>query len=166
MQLVTRLEKAACKEKPVTERVVRYLGMHGLAPTHQPTTHGDSALFGAFDLFLLRLFVRLRHEGVVAWNARAILLYLREQMRAELDAGRAPVLELRGSRGIVRDASMGAAPASSFGPIQLRPLADSSLRAVSDYRATRPELFAAWRWSRAAVVGAQVAAHVDTATAV
>lgn len=98
-RVVSRLEPRS----RVTDFQVRHLATVRcvLPSAHEPTASGDSALYTAADVALIRLILRLMDEGARPWMARAAVAQHAEALRAALSSHRAAVFMATGPLGVL-----------------------------------------------------------------
>ena len=89
---------------PLTDRQVYYLAQTGvLTPiANNSRCRGDTRLWSESDVALLRLYAwLLNQQGLPAWHARALLLYLGSDIRVAVDKKTDAWVVIDGARGAV-----------------------------------------------------------------
>jgi hypothetical protein len=123
-------------ERPVTPRQLRYLGLRS------SWALDGARLIGAEDLTLMALFVevaqRCRDWELAAWKARAVILYLEDEVRAALRSRRPLVLTLDPLRGT---GSVRVSMSERTGAIALRPLRIEMAARIAERRMADPDVW-------------------------
>jgi hypothetical protein len=127
----------------MTEHQVRYLSAQRcIQPSaHVPETFGDSALYSAVDVALIRLISRLVAEGAPYWMARAAVAQRAKVLRRALASGLDAAFVVTGPTGELDPKSV---PTS--GPVWTVRLSDvrrGLTAAIRDERQQRP-VWAGW----------------------
>lgn len=136
--LVGRLEKHPCSPRQVRHLLVT----GGLATDPQQRRRGQTRLYDLLDVAFVRLAVRLRHEGISPWVARAVLTYLQNDITRAWKAAAPLALSVEGMRGRLEPAAK-SKPGRAAAWIPLRDIwrgLDNELRRVCDARDTL------WMW--------------------
>ena len=124
-------------------RQVRYLLVAGgLGTQVERRSHGQTRLFGALDVALVRLALRIEHEGVSPAVARVVLTYLRTDLIRAWKAAAPLALAIRGVHGSLEPA-LKARPAWAVTWIPLREIwsaLEREIQQVCDRRST------VWMW--------------------
>lgn len=134
--VVTQLEGEAC-----TARRVRYL-LGGLLPM-DGGQRGRTRLYGAIDVALMRLAVRLEAAGVSAWVVRVVLAYCGDEIRAAWRSGAAVALSVRGVTGWIHSARPEADGPVAVACVPLRSVLAGNESAIRQARRARPNI---WMW--------------------
>jgi hypothetical protein len=113
---VVRLEGEPC-----TARRVRYL-LSGVAIRDRAPDRGRGTArgYGAVDVALMRLAVRLEAQGVSAWVVRVVLAYCGDEIRAAWRNGAVGALVVRGVTGAIERVKPDADAPSAMARVPLR----------------------------------------------
>jgi len=112
----------------------------------QPRRSGDTRLYSAVDLAIVRLAVRLRAEGVSPTVARVIVATLRESIVEIWAHARPMALAVIGMRGLLL--WRGKQPAAAAACVDLLDVWRGVTHAIQVVRGTDEEV---WRWTWKAV---------------
>lgn len=138
-RLVTRVSGRKC-----TPRRVRHLLVQGgLGTELQARRHGQTRLFGALDLAILRLSLELERQGISAWVARVVLTYLRDDIVRAFKSSALVALAVNGIRGSLEPA-LRSRPSFAVAWVPLREIwkgLDDQIGGVREAKAT------VWMWS-------------------
>jgi hypothetical protein len=138
-RLVTRVSGRKC-----TPRRVRHLLVQGgLGTELQARRHGQTRLFGALDLAILRLSLELERQGISAWVARVVLTCLRDDIVRAFKSSALVALAVNGIRGSLEPA-LRSRPSFAVAWVPLREIwkgLDDQIGGVREAKAT------VWMWS-------------------
>ncbi|MFP5379996.1 MAG: hypothetical protein ACLGHP_09670 [Vicinamibacteria bacterium] len=96
---------AALSGRPCSARRVRYLLVTGGLGTELPRRRqGQTRLFGALDLALVRLALELEKQGASPWLIRVAMTYLRDDLVRAWKSAAPLALALRGIQGSLEPA--------------------------------------------------------------
>jgi hypothetical protein len=138
-KLVTRASGRKC-----TPRRVRHLLVQGgLGTELQARRQGQTRLFGALDLAILRLSMELERQGISAWVARVVLTYLRDDIVRAFKSSAPVALAVNGIRGRLEPA-LRSKPASAVAWVPLREIWKGLDQEISGVRDAKPTV---WMWS-------------------
>jgi hypothetical protein len=103
-KLLTAIEAAhvvskLCGVTYTARRVRHLLVLGGLGTELQPRQQGQTRLFGALDLAILRVAVELERQGISGWVARVVLTYLRDDIVRAFRSSAPLALAVTGLRG-------------------------------------------------------------------
>jgi hypothetical protein len=138
-KLVTKLSGKKC-----TARRVRHLLVQGgLGTELQTRRQGQTRLFGALDLGILRVALELERQGISAWVARVVLTYLRDDIVRAFKSSAPVALTVTGLRGRVEPA-LRTKPASAVAWVPLREVWKGLDAEIGSVREAKPTV---WMWS-------------------
>ena len=146
-KLLTAVEAARAVRKltgrPCTPRRVRHLLVQGgLGTELQVRRQGQTRLFGALDLAILRLAIELERQGISAWVARVVLTYLRDDIVRAFKAAAPVALAVTGVRGRLEPA-LKARPSSAVAWVPLREVWKGIEPEIAGVREAKPTV---WMW--------------------
>jgi hypothetical protein len=147
-KLLTAVEAAKVVSKvsgkKCTPRRVRHLLVQsGLGTELQRRQQGQTRLFGALDLAILRLAVELERQGVSAWVARVVLTYLRDDIVRAHKSSAPLALAVIGVKGRLEPAIRNR-PSAVAAWVPLREAWKSLDREIEQVREAKPSV---WMWS-------------------
>lgn len=138
-KLVSRISGRKC-----TARRVRHLLVQGgLGTELQPRQQGQTRLFGALDLAILRLALELERQAVSAWVIRVVLTYLRDDLVRAFKSAAPLALAVNGLRGRLEPA-LRTKPASAVAWVPLREIWKGLDQEISSVREAKPTV---WMWA-------------------
>jgi hypothetical protein len=144
-QLVSALTGRKC-----TPRRVRHLLVDGgLGTELQGRQRGQTRLFGALDLAVLRLASELEAQGISAWVTRVVLTYLRDDIVRAIKSAAPVALAITGLKGRLEPA-LKARPSSAIAWVPLRDVWKGLDDQISALRQNQPTV---WMWARVPVTG-------------
>lgn len=138
-KLLSKVTGRACRP----HRVRRLLVSAGLGTELQPRQQGQTRLFGALDLAIVRIAIELERQGVSAWVSKVVLTYLRDDLVRAFKAAAPVALAVTGVRGSLVPA-LRTRPFAAVGYVPLREIwkgLDSEIAAIRDAKPT------VWMWS-------------------
>jgi hypothetical protein len=138
-KLVTRVSGRKCSAR----RVRHLLVQGGLGTELQPRVQGQTRLFGALDLAIVRLAIELERQGISAWVGRVVLTYLRDDIVRAFKSAAPVALAVNGLRGRLEPA-LRSKPASAVAWVPLRDVwkgLEAEINAVRDAKPT------VWMWA-------------------
>src|SRR5690349_15311747 len=100
-------------------RVRRLLVNAKLGTELQARQHGQTRLFGAVDLAIVRVALELGRQGISAWVIKVVLTYLRDDIVRALKSAAPVALAVNGIRGSLEPA-LRARPSSAVAWVPLR----------------------------------------------
>ena len=147
-KLLTAIEAAhiiskLCEVRYTPRRVRHLLVLGGLGTELQPRQQGQTRLFGALDLAILRVAVELERQGISGWVARVVLTYLRDDIVRAFKSSAPVALAVTGLRGRLEPAFK-PKPSTAVGWVPLREAwkgLDAEIAMVRDAKPT------VWMWS-------------------
>ncbi len=147
-RLLTAVEAAKVVSKVsgkrCTPRRVRHLLVQsGLGTELQRRQQGQTRLFGALDLAILRLAVELERQGVSAWVARVVLTYLRDDIVRAFKSAAPLALAVIGVKGRLEPA-IRSRPSAVIGWVPLREVWKGLDKEIDQVREAKPTV---WMWS-------------------
>jgi len=147
-RLLTAVEAAKLLSRLTGERFtprrVRHLLVEGgLGTELQARRRGQTRLFGALDLGILRVAIELERQGISAWVARVVLTYLRDDIIRAFKSSAPVALAVTGVRGRIEPA-LRAKPASAIAWVPLREVSKGLDTEISGVREAKPTV---WMWS-------------------
>lgn len=147
-KLLTAVEAAKVVSKiagrKCTPRRVRHLLVSGgLGTELQRRQQGQTRLFGALDLAILRLALELERQGISAWVARVVLTYLRDDIVRAFKSSAPLALAVTGVKGSLEPA-LRAKPSAVIAWVPLREAWKGLDREIEQVREAKPTV---WMWS-------------------
>lgn len=134
--------------QPCSPRQVRHLLVRGgLGTDTSRRTRGQTRLYNALDVALIRLALRLQAQGVSPWVVRVVLTYLRNDLVRAWKSSAAVALAINGLKGTLEPA-LKSPPASASAWVPLREIAkgiDAEIQRTRDARET------VWMWRNVSV---------------
>lgn len=151
-KLLTGVEAArlvsALTGRKCTPRRVRYLLVDGgLGTELQERQRGQTRLFGALDLAILRLASELEAQGISAWVARVVLTYLRDDIVRAIKSAAPVALAITGLKGRLEPA-LKSRPSSAIAWVPLRDVWRGLDDRIGAVRQDQPTV---WMWARVPV---------------
>jgi len=138
-KLVSKLAGRKC-----TARRVRHLLVQGgLGTELQARRQGQTRLFGALDLAILRLALELDRQGISAWVTRVVLTYLRDDIVRAYKSAAPLALAVNGLRGRLEPA-LRTKPAAAVAWVPLREIWKGIDQEISGVRDAKPTV---WMWA-------------------
>ena len=125
------------------QRVRRLLVNAGLGTELQRRQHGQTRLFGALDLAIVKLALELERQGISPWVGKVVLTYLRDDLVRAFKASAPVALSVSGVRGSLGPA-LRARPSNVAAWVPLREIwrgLDNEIAAVRDAKPT------VWMWT-------------------
>jgi hypothetical protein len=138
-QVLSKLTGTSCSP----HRVRRLLVAARLGTELQRRQNGETRLFGALDLALVRVTLELERQGISAWVSRVVLTYLRDDLVRAFKSAAPVALAVAGVRGSLEPA-FEARPASAVGWVPLREAWKGIEREIEIVRQAKPTV---WMWS-------------------
>jgi hypothetical protein len=147
-KLLTAVEAARVVSKisgrKCTPRRVRHLLVHGgLGTELQRRQQGQTRLFGALDLAILRVALELERQGISAWVARVVLTYLRDDIVRAFKSAAPVALAVNGVRGRLEPA-LKSKPSSAVAWVPLREAWKGLEGEIAAIREAKPTV---WMWA-------------------
>ena len=147
-KLLTAVEAARSLSKlsggEFTPRRVRHLlVIGGLGTELQRRQRGQTRLFGALDLAMLRIVVELERQGISAWVARVVLTYLRDDIVRAFKSAAPVALAVNGIRGSL-EPSLKSRPSFAVGWVPLRDVWRGLEHEIAMVRDAKPTV---WMWA-------------------
>ena len=147
-KLLTAIESAHVLSKVTglacTPRRVRHLlVLGGLGTELQRRQQGQTRLFGALDLAILRLALELERQGISAWVARVVLTYLRDDIVRAFKSSAPVALAVTGLRGRL-DPAFKPRPSTAVAWVPLRDAWKGLEGEIAAIRDAKPTV---WMWS-------------------
>lgn len=147
-KLLTAVEAARVLTKlsgrPCTpHRVRRLLVTARLGTELQARRRGQTRLFGALDLAIVRLAIELDRQGVSAWVAKVVLTYLRDDVVRAFKSAAPVALAVNGVRGSLEPA-LKARPSSAVAWVPLRDTWKGIEAEIEAVRGAKPTV---WMWA-------------------
>lgn len=124
-------------------RVRRLLVSARLGTELQPRQHGQTRLFGALDLAIVRVVIELDRQGVSAWVSKVVLTYLRDDVVRAFKSAAPVALALNGVRGSIEPA-LKARPSWAVAWVPLRDAWKGIETEIEGVRGAKPTI---WMWS-------------------
>jgi hypothetical protein len=124
-------------------RVRRLLVAARLGTELQPRTNGQTRLFGAVDLAIVRVAIELDRQGISAWVSRVVLTYLRDDLVRAFKSAAPVALAVTGIRGSLEPA-LKARPSSAIAWVPLRDVWRGLDAEIEALRVAKPTV---WMWS-------------------
>lgn len=138
-KIVSRLSGRKC-----TPRRVRHLLVQGgLGTELQRRRQGQTRLFGALDLAILRLAIELERQGVSAWVARVVLTYLRDDIVRAFKSAAPLALTVSGVKGRL-EPSLKTKPSNVVAWVPLRDVWKGLDAEIGAVREAKPTV---WMWA-------------------
>ena len=138
-----RLLSKSTGRKCSPHRVRRLLVNAGLGTEVQRRRQGQTRLFGALDLALVRLAIELERQGISAWVAKVVLTYLRDDLVRAFKSAAPVALAVTGVRGSLEPA-LRTRPSAATAWVPLREIwkgLESDIGAIRDAKPT------VWMWA-------------------
>lgn len=138
-----RLLSKTSGRKCSAHRVRRLLVNAGLGTEIQPRRHGQTRLFGALDLAIVRVAIELERQGISAWVAKVVLTYLRDDVVRAFKSAAPVALAVSGVRGSIEPA-LRTRPSAAIAWVPLREVwkgLESEIAAIRDAKPT------VWMWT-------------------
>jgi hypothetical protein len=147
-KLLTAVEAARVVSKvsgrKCTPRRVRLLLVEGgLGTELQRRQQGQTRLFGALDLAILRVALELERQGISAWVGRVVLTYLRDELVRAFKSSAPVALSISGLRGRVEPV-VRTKPAAAVAWVPLRDIWKGLENEIAAVRDAKPTV---WMWS-------------------
>jgi hypothetical protein len=147
-KLLTAVEAARVVSKisgrKCSPRRVRHLLVHGgLGTELQRRQQGQTRLFGALDLAILRVALELERQGISAWVARVVLTYLRDDIVRAFKSAAPVALAVNGVRGRLEPA-LKSKPSSAVAWVPLRDAWKGLEGEIAAIREAKPTV---WMWA-------------------
>jgi hypothetical protein len=147
-KLLTAVEAAkviakASGRKCTPRRVRHLLVQGGLGTELQRRQQGQTRLFGALDLAILRLALELERQGISAWVARVVLTYLRDDIVRAFKASAPLALAVTGVKGRLEPA-IRTRPSAVAGWVPLREVWKGLDKEIEQVREAKPTV---WMWT-------------------
>jgi DNA-binding transcriptional MerR regulator len=142
----TELAKLASRTagRKCTARRVRHLLVQGgLGTELQPRRQGQTRLFGALDLAILRVALELEQQGISAQVIRVVLTYLRDDLVRAYKSAAPLALAVNGLRGRL-EPTLRTKPASAVAWVPLREIWKGLDQEISGVRDAKPTV---WMWA-------------------
>jgi hypothetical protein len=138
--LLRRLEPRA----GFTAKQLRTLVEQGcVVPEVRQTAHrGDSRVYGSTDVALLRLYVKLMHQGASRWVVKACLLGREAELRTAIASRLDAVLVLQGARAALVSAQR--VPANASFAVPVRTVRAGVLEAAKCLRRDHRDIWTSW----------------------
>jgi hypothetical protein len=138
-RLVSRLSGRKCSAR----RLRHLLVQGGLGTELQPRRHGQTRLFGALDLAIVRLALELERQGISAWVGRVVLTYLRDDIVRAFKSAAPVALAVNGLRGRL-DPALRSRPSAAVAWVPLREVWKGLEDEIGGVREAKPTV---WMWS-------------------
>lgn len=148
LKLLTAVESAQVLSmvsgvKCTPRRVRHLLVVGGLGTELQRRQQGQTRLFGALDLAILRLALELERQGISAWVARVVLTYLRDDIVRAFKSSAPVALAVTGVRGRLEPAFK-PRPSTAVGWVPLREAWKGLDAEIATIREAKPTV---WMWT-------------------
>lgn len=137
--VLSKVSGVAC----TPHRVRRLLVTARLGTELQPRRNGQTRLFGAVDLAIVRLAYELEKQGISAWVGKVVLTYLRDDIVRAFKSAAPVALAVNGVRGSLEPA-LKARPSSAMGWVPLRDVWRGLDAEIEAMRLAKPTV---WMWS-------------------
>ena len=125
------------------QRVRRLLVNAKLGTELQARQRGQTRLFGALDLAIMRIALELDRQGISAWVSKVILTYLRDDVVRAFKSAAPLALAVNGIRGSL-EPSLKARPSSAVAWVPLREVWKGIETEIEAVRGAKPTV---WMWS-------------------
>jgi DNA-binding transcriptional MerR regulator len=140
---LAKLASKAAGRKCTARRVRHLLVQGGLGTELQPRRQGQTRLFGALDLAIIRLALELERQGISAQVIRVVLTYLRDDIVRAYKAAAPLALAVNGLRGRLEPA-LRTKPASAVARVPLREIWKGLDQEIGGVRDAKPTV---WMWT-------------------
>lgn len=137
--LLSKLTASHCSP----QRVRRLLVNARLGTELQARQHGQTRLFGALDLAMVRLTIELDRQGISAWVSKVVLTYLRDDLVRAFKSAAPVALAVTGIRGSVEPA-LRARPSTAVAWVPLREVWKGLETEIETLRRAKPTV---WMWT-------------------
>lgn len=124
-------------------RVRRLLVAAKLGTELQPRQRGETRLFGALDLAIVRVTLELERQGISAWVSKVVLTYLRDDLVRAFKSAAPVALAVSGVRGSLEPAFK-TRPSSAVAWVPLREAWKGIEHEIETVRYAKPTV---WMWS-------------------
>jgi hypothetical protein len=124
-------------------RVRRLLVKARLGTELQARQKGQTRLFGAFDLVIVRVALELERQGISAWVSKVVLTYLRDDLVRAFKSAAPVALAVTGLRGSL-EPSLKARPSSAIAWVPLREAWKGLEPEIETVRGAKPTI---WMWT-------------------
>jgi hypothetical protein len=124
-------------------RVRRLLVNAKLGTELQARQRGQTRLFGAVDLAIVRVAIELGRQGISAWVIKVVLTYLRDDIVRAFKSAAPVALALNGIRGSVEPA-LKARPSFAVAWVPLRDIWKGLEQEIEGVRGAKPTV---WMWT-------------------
>jgi len=138
-KVVSKVSGRKCSPR----RVRLLLVQGGLGTELQRRQQGQTRLFGALDLAILRLALELERQGISAWVARVVLTYLRDDIVRAFKSSAPLALAVSGLKGRLEPA-IRTRPSAVAGWVPLREVWKGLDREIELVREAKPTV---WMWA-------------------
>jgi hypothetical protein len=109
----------------------------------QPRRKGQTRLFGALDLAIVRVALELERQGISAWVSKVVLTYLRDDLVRAFKSAAPVALAVAGLRGSLEPA-LKARPSSAVAWVPLREVWRGLEPEIDSIRVAKPTV---WMWT-------------------
>jgi len=140
---LAKLASKAAGRKCTARRVRHLLVQGGLGTELQPRRQGQTRLFGALDLAIIRLALELERQGISAQVIRVVLTYLRDDIVRAYKSSAPLALAVIGVKGRLEPAIRNR-PSAVAAWVPLREAWKSLDREIEQVREAKPSV---WMWS-------------------
>src|SRR5262245_4737526 len=125
------------------QRVRRLLVDAKLGTELQPRQKGETRLFGALDLAIVRVTLELERQGISAWVAKVVLTYLRDDLVRAFKSAAPVAVAVAGVRGSLEPAFK-ARPSTAGAWVPLRDVWKGLEPEIAIVRSAKPTV---WMWA-------------------
>lgn len=125
------------------QRVRRLLVIARLGTELQVRQRGQTRLFGALDLAVVRLALELERQGISAWVSKVVLTYLRDDVVRAFKSAAPVALAVNGIRGSLEPA-LRARPSAAVAWVPLREVWRGIDQEIEAVRGAKPTV---WMWT-------------------